>query len=60
METDRDTLERDKRHAAYVEKQRISHALLRRANAAHELRNYHDRDRYQDAAWLVNNIGEHE
>ena len=41
------------RAAAKLEKQRIVRSLLDQADAAHEARNYHDRDRYRDAAWLV-------
>ena len=39
--------------ATIAERQRIIAALLRQADTAHDLRNYHDRDRYRDAAWLA-------
>lgn len=41
------------RAAANLEKQRIVKALLAQAEDAHAARNYHDRDRFRDAAWLV-------
>jgi hypothetical protein len=41
------------RMATRDEKARIVQKLLRQADEHHEARNYHDRDRYRDAAWLV-------
>jgi hypothetical protein len=45
--------EHERKAAAWAEKQRIVRCLLDQADAAHDARNYHDRDRYRDAAWLV-------